>query len=118
MTCTCGYVSTEETWVYRDGEMVRELIDLPWSHAEDCPEFGPRFEGHLNRDCGDHRTTGFRAWCHDCSEWCYPSLPCARCERPMLIARLLEQLMAAESMVMSLRNSLEQAGHLPRPEGQ
>ena len=21
-----------------------------------------------------------RAWCHDCNEWCYPRIPCLRCE--------------------------------------
>lgn len=25
----------------------------------------------------EHRTVGdYRAWCHDCGEWCYPSAPC------------------------------------------
>lgn len=39
------------------------------------------FEGHTPRECGEHRTVGeHRAWCYDCSEWCYPSSPCARCE--------------------------------------
>lgn len=37
------------------------------------------FHGFQARDCGEHRTVGTRAWCHDCSEWCYPSTPCARC---------------------------------------
>lgn len=48
-----------------------------------------RFEGHRNRDCGEHRTTGARAWCFSCSEWCYPERPCAGCERPMLRAELV-----------------------------
>jgi hypothetical protein len=31
------------------------------------------FEGHEPRNCGEHRTVGpHRAWCYDCSEWCYP----------------------------------------------
>lgn len=43
------------------------------------------FEGFEPRECRDHRTVGtYRAWCHDCAEWCYPSSPCARCELPML----------------------------------
>lgn len=42
------------------------------------------FAGHDGRDCGDHRTTGERAWCFDCSEWCYPDVPCSRCGYPML----------------------------------
>lgn len=24
----------------------------------------------------EHRTTGGRAWCHSCHEWCYPEAPC------------------------------------------
>jgi hypothetical protein len=42
------------------------------------------FEGHPDRDCGEHRTTGNRAWCHDCQEWCYPDSPCKGCELPQL----------------------------------
>jgi hypothetical protein len=46
---------------------------------------GTRFEGHIDRDCGEHRTVGpHRAWCYDCGEWCYPDAPCARCEVPQL----------------------------------
>lgn len=37
------------------------------------------FEGFAGRECGEHRTTGERAWCFDCSEWCYPGAPCVRC---------------------------------------
>lgn len=45
------------------------------------------FLGFEPRDCGEHRTVGdYRAWCHDCSEWCYPGAPCARCELPLLRA--------------------------------
>lgn len=45
------------------------------------------FEGHIPRECGEHRTVGpHRAWCYDCQEWCYPrpDMACARCELPML----------------------------------
>jgi len=39
------------------------------------------FQGFEQRECGDHRTVGaHRAWCHDCTEWCYPDYPCVRCE--------------------------------------
>ena len=38
-----------------------------------------RFHGHANRRCGEHRTAGGRAWCFDCTEWCYPR-PEAACE--------------------------------------
>lgn len=44
------------------------------------------FMGHEPRECGDHRTTGQRAWCFDDSEWCYPDLPCRGCELPALRA--------------------------------
>lgn len=34
----------------------------------------PSFEGWPDRECGEHRTVGpIRAWCFDCSEWCYAS---------------------------------------------
>ena len=32
------------------------------------------------RECGEHRTTGGRAWCYADSEWCYPEVPCRGCE--------------------------------------
>lgn len=39
------------------------------------------FEGYQPRGCGEHRTVGsHRAWCFDCSEWCYPGDPCVRCQ--------------------------------------
>lgn len=38
------------------------------------------FEGFPERECGEHRTTGMRAWCHDCTEWCYQAWPCKGCE--------------------------------------
>ncbi len=40
--------------------------------------------GFEERECGEHRTTGLRAWCFACSEWCYPESACAGCERPRL----------------------------------
>lgn len=40
------------------------------------------FEGHQPRGCGEHRTVGSRAWCFDCSEWCYPDSGCIRCRYP------------------------------------
>lgn len=43
-----------------------------------------RWEGFTERECGDHRTTGGRAWCFDCSEWCYKHVPCKGCEVPRL----------------------------------
>jgi hypothetical protein len=44
-------------------------------------------------DGGEHRTTGGRAWCLSCSEWCYESGPCACCvtaalpDEPLFILR-------------------------------
>lgn len=43
-----------------------------------------RFAGHDERECGEHRTTGPRAWCFECQEWCYPKIPCKGCELPSL----------------------------------
>lgn len=37
------------------------------------------WEGNPDRNCGEHRTTGARAWCFDCSEWCYPNILCHGC---------------------------------------
>jgi len=39
-----------------------------------------RWEGYTPRECGEHRTTGQRAWCFDCQEWCSLGLPCRGCE--------------------------------------
>lgn len=37
------------------------------------------FEGHGGH-CGEHRTVGpHRAWCYQCTEWCYPDGPCKGC---------------------------------------
>lgn len=41
------------------------------------------FHGHWPRECGEHRTVGEqRAWCYDCTEWCYPRIDaaCKGCE--------------------------------------
>ena len=40
------------------------------------------FKGLPERVCGDHFTTGQRAWCFDDSEWCFPNAPCRGCEIP------------------------------------
>lgn len=64
----------------------------------------PAFEGHEGRECGEHRTTGGRAWCHDDSEWCYPGQPCRGCELLQLraeVKRLRERI--GEVVVMLLR---------------
>lgn len=40
-----------------------------------------RFLGHEPNEGCEHRSTGGRAWCLSCTEWCYPAAPCVRCER-------------------------------------
>lgn len=43
---------------------------------------GENYEGRVGGT--DHRTTGGRAWCYQCSEWCYPkSYACPCCEPPI-----------------------------------
>jgi hypothetical protein len=49
---------------------------------------GEHFHGLPGRECGEHRTLGGRAWCHDCTEYCYPEGPCRGCELPGLRAAL------------------------------
>ena len=46
---------------------------------------GPVWEGTPDRLCGEHLPGNGRAWCLDCSEWCYPDIPCIRCH-PAVIA--------------------------------
>ena len=46
------------------------------------------WEGCVERECGDHRTTGRRAWCFDCTEWCYEAIPCKGCAVPILEAKV------------------------------
>jgi hypothetical protein len=48
----------------------------------------PAFEGHPDRECGEHGTVGpHRAWCYTCTEWCYPdlSMACRGCQFPVLL---------------------------------
>lgn len=40
------------------------------------------WEGRPRRNCDQHRTTGHRAWCYTCTEWCYPTRPCQGCAEP------------------------------------
>jgi hypothetical protein len=64
----------------------------PKEMFEESAEHGPLFVGYDMRDCGEHRTVGaHRAWCYDCSEWCYPgedgSDACRGCALQILAAR-------------------------------
>ena len=45
------------------------------------------FQGIEPRECGRHHSTGHRAWCFDCTEWCYADSLCRGCELPGLRAR-------------------------------
>jgi len=51
---------------------------------EPCADGTPCFVGWEPRECGEHRTVGdYRAWCFDCSEWCYSAqidMACKGCE--------------------------------------
>jgi hypothetical protein len=63
------------------------------SDVERIAQTEPNFLGHKGRECGEHRTVGsHRAWCFDCSEWCYPGIDaaCKGCELPSLRAALDE----------------------------
>lgn len=58
----------------------------------------------------EHRTVGYRAWCHDCLEWCYPEQPCIRCVEPSKdahIAALEARVKALEEAASKYREGLE-----------
>lgn len=58
-------------------------------------------------DCGgEHYTTGDRAWCLDCSEWCYAGEG-MQCE----IAVLRSQAAATAELVAAARDSLLAGAH-------
>lgn len=75
--------------VWEPSDEVAESLRLCQSHRDIVAMFpvsAPHvdthgsFYGFQSRDCGEHRTVGpHRAWCFDCSEWCYPNAPCRRC---------------------------------------
>ena len=50
----------------------------------------PAWEGRSDRECGEHRTVGLRAWCLADSEWCSPKVLCRGCGLAALLARLRE----------------------------
>ncbi len=53
-----------------------------------------QYEG-LTGASGEHRSTGERAWCFECQEWCYPELPCQCCARttPEALRRWVQDLL-------------------------
>lgn len=63
------------------------------------------FAGHDGRECGEHRTTGHRAWCFDDSEWCTQEIPCRGCE----LSGLRAALTAARDETARQRERAEQA---------
>lgn len=68
---------------------------MPDGRTCDCIGGEANFHGHWPRECGEHRTVGtHRAWCLDCTEWCYPRMDaaCKGCE------------------IVHLRNQLESRG--------
>lgn len=60
------------------------------------------WKGSPDRDCAEHRTTGsLRAWCFDCSEWCYADGPaCQGCadgmDRADEVGGLLDRIFAED----------------------
>ena len=46
------------------------------------------WNGVEQRECGEHQSTGRRAWCFGCTEWCYGDIPCRGCELPGLRAEI------------------------------
>lgn len=60
-------------------------------------EHGPLFKGWEPRECGEHREVGdYRAWCYDCTEWCYSrtiDMACKGCEITHLRNALMERTM-------------------------
>lgn len=63
----------------------------------------PNFEGLPGSTC-EHRTVGYRAWCHSCTTWCYPSDPCPRCE---LTRQAAEQVPTNSLAVLVIADQLD-----------
>jgi hypothetical protein len=69
------------------------------------------FDGHQPRECGEHRTVGsHRAWCFDCTEWCYPGEGCKGCR---LGADSLAVIEGAENVLPELDRMRENLGGEP-----
>lgn len=93
--CTCGELDEETSSLVHANSLAFDHLAASKAMASGArgvrmtPK--PNFEGHQPRECGEHRTVGpHRAWCYDCSMWCYPHLEmaCHRCRIPMLEAAL------------------------------
>lgn len=86
--CTCG-LAKRRADTLRLVQAHRDLIALFPVSAPHLDTEGS-FYGFQSRDCGEHRTVGpHRAWCYDCSEWCYPNEPCRRCHGVSEVLRIL-----------------------------
>ena len=68
------------------------------------------FYGHDGRYCGEHRTLGARAWCYDCSQYCYRSDGCDGCRRPQEEA----EHEALQTRALTAEQALERADELAR----
>lgn len=71
-----------------------------------APEIG-NWEGATFRDCHEHRTTGRRAWCFDCAEWCYQSTLCHGCAAPKARSIITELRKLIETLTVGV-NQLEE----------
>src|SRR5262245_27531852 len=63
----------------------KALSPCPYSDVDCAPRMTWRSKseswmGRAERTCGEHHSTGSRAWCLDDQTWCYPSAPCSGCE--------------------------------------
>ena len=77
------------------------MTDTPAAteRVSDLRDEDGHFLGHAGSECGEHRTVGaHRAWCFQCSEWCYPEVPCKGCELPKLRAKLKEAVEVLERL--------------------
>lgn len=66
----------------------------------------PDWEGRNIRSCGDHRSTGDRAWCHSCAEWCYPADGCFGCKCPDGVDAVIEERDKLAAEIVQLREKL------------
>ncbi len=56
-------------------EILQSIVPL----SPVLPQPGEDDAGHwTGHSKVEHRTTGGRAWCHECGEWCYPQEPCGQ----------------------------------------
>lgn len=91
-------------------ESVREQVEALRELTKPRPVFDAEgnFQGHESSPCGEHRTVGeHRAWCHACTEWCYPTMPCLGCGHA-------DELTAAVPLLLERSDLLDEAVELLR----